>query len=348
MFRFADPYYYLMLAPIGIAFWFVYRRRIRTAIPYPAIFRLSSTHTTWRIKAATILPALYLLGAVLSVIALARPQTVFSKMRRTTDAIAINMVVDVSGSMEALDLSHQSPTGVKYKTRLDVVKETFADFVDKRPDDLIGLVVFGGYASTLCPLTMDHDALRHVLSGVEIPKPVYDGKNQVMNQEELLTAIGDALTTACARLQNAAPKSKIIVLLSDGESNTGIVEPTAAIKVAKELGIKIYTIGVGSTGRAPFMVRDLFGRETIQYAHVNLDEKLLTEIASVTGGKYFNVNNSKGLEEALANIDTLEKTAVEENIYNQYNELFHWFLGPAIGLIVLASSINVALVRRII
>lgn len=348
MFRFADPYYFFLLIPVGIAAWFVYSKRIRSGILFAPTSRLLITGQTWRIYASYVLPMLFLLGLILSVTALARPQTVFSRIRRLADVIAIEMVVDVSGSMDALDLSVKTGAGIKYCTRLDAVKETFAEFVKKRPDDLIGLVTFGGYATTRCPLTTDHSALLHVLQGVEIPKPSHDKNGQILNQEELLTAIGDALTTACARLKNTEPKSKIIVLLSDGESNTGIIKPKEAMKAAKELGIKAYTIGVGSTGNAPFWGRDIFGRKSIYYAQVTLDESLLKRIAETTDGKYFNVRDPKGLEKALEDIDNLEKTKVERDIYNQYNELFPWFVGPAIGLIALATGLNMLIARRIV
>lgn len=348
MFRFADPYYFFLLIPAGIAAWFAYRKRITSGILFAPTFRLPAAGRTWRTYAAHVLPVLFLAGLVLAVAALARPQTVFSRTHRTADAIAMEMVVDVSGSMGALDLSTRTPAGIKYRTRLDVVKQTFAEFVEKRPDDLIGLVTFGGYATTRSPLTTDHSALLHVLQGVEIPKPAHGKNGQIINQEELLTAIGDALATACGRLEHAEPKSKIIVLLSDGESNTGIIRPEQAMKAAKELGVKVYTIGVGSTGRAPFMGRDIFGRKSIQYAHVTLDEALLKNIADTTGGRYFNVRDPGGLEKAMKDIDNLEKTKIEREEYNQYNELFHWLLGPALGLIVLGTGLNMMIAKRII
>lgn len=349
MFRFADPFYFFLVIPAAAAAWFLYRKRIRSGILFAPTFRLPVSSGTWRTYASLVLPLLFLAGLALTITALARPQTVFSRIRRTADMIAIEMVVDVSGSMEALDLSDIiAKRIIKERTRLDAVKKTFAQFVEKRPDDLIGLVTFGGYATTRVPLTIDHAALLHVLQGVEIPKQAFDKNGRILNQEELLTAIGDALATACARLEHTEPKSKIIVLLSDGESNTGIIKPQAAMKAAKKLGIKVYTIGVGSTGRAPFRGRDIFGRVSIQYSQVSLDEGLLTRIAETTGGQYFNVRDAQGLERAMTDINTLEKTTVEKEEYNQYNELFPWFLGPALGLIVLGTGLNMMITRRIV
>ncbi|MBL7077919.1 MAG: VWA domain-containing protein, partial [Kiritimatiellae bacterium] len=237
MFHFSSPYYFFLLPALALAGWFVLRRRIRAGLTFSAVSALPTQRATWRITVARLLPGMYLLALFLTIIALARPQTVLSRSHRSADVIAMEMVVDISGSMNALDLSVRTPTGTKHRTRLDAVKETFAGFVDKRPDDLIGLVTFGGYAVTRVPLTADHEALQHVLGGVEVPREVYvDG--QVVNQEELLTAIGDALAMGCARLRDSEPVSRIIVLLTDGESNTGAITPEAGIKLASELGIK--------------------------------------------------------------------------------------------------------------
>ncbi|MFA5043304.1 MAG: VWA domain-containing protein [Kiritimatiellia bacterium] len=344
MFRLADPYYLFLLVPLCVAGWAMLARRRNSAILFAPTHRLPAAAFTWRTATIALAPFLFLAGAGLAIIALARPQTVFSKTAHQTDAIAIQMVVDVSGSMEALDFS----TRDTMRTRLDMVKETFARFIEKRPDDLIGLVTFGGYANSRVPLTIDHGALRHVLKGVQIPKPALDANGQLTNQEELLTAIGDALATACARLEKSEIKSKIIVLLTDGESNTGIIQPDQAVKAAKALGIKVYAIGVGSNGRAPFMAHDVFGREVIQYAEVKIDEDLLRRVASTTGGQYFNVKDPKGLARALTDIDKLERTNIRKEIYNQYTELFPRCLWPGVLLLALASSLNMMVRKEII
>lgn len=344
MFRFANPYYFFLLIPLGLAAWIVLAKRIKTAILFAPTHRVPHHHQSWRTIVSGAMPFLLLTGIGLTIIAIARPQTVLSKTTRKTNAIAIEMVVDASGSMKALDFSKSG----KHQTRLDVVKKTFADFIKRRPDDLIGLVTFGGYATSRIPLTIDHSALLLALKGVHIPKQILDKQGKVINQEELLTAVGDALATACARLENTDIKSKIIVLLTDGESNTGIIKPEAAIKAAKALGIKVYTIGVGSNTRAPFMVRDIFGRNVIQYAQVRLDERLLRKIAGTTGGQYFNVKDPKGLARALRDIDKLEKTKIKKEVFHQYFELFPRFLWPGALLLVLAITVNVTISKRII
>lgn len=349
MFRFADPEYFLLLVPAAAALLFVYRKRVANGLIFAATSRLPRARTTWRIRLARFLPFVTITGIILAITALARPRTVLSSVRQSTDAIAIEMVVDVSGSMEALDLSSKTATGHDYRSRLDVVKDIFTEFIGKRPDDLIGLVTFGGYASTRAPLTIDHEALLHVLEGVEIPKTEIGRNGNIVNQEETMTAIGDGLATACARMEKAEPVSKIIILLSDGESNTGIIQPSRAVAIARELGIKVYTIGVGSrSGMAPFAVKDLFGQTRIRNMEAVLDEQTLKSIADETGGRYFHVNDRKGLEEALADIDKLEKTEIERSVYEQYDELFARCLFPAMLLILLGTSLNMAFSKRVI
>jgi Ca-activated chloride channel family protein len=231
---------------------------------------------------------------------------------------------------------------------LDVVKETFSKFVLKRPGDLIGLVTFGGFASSRVPLTLDHTALLHSLKGVDIAREQYNKDGQLLNLEEMRTAIGDALATGCTRLDEAGVKSKIIVLLSDGESNAGLIKPEEAAKAAKTMGIRIYAIGVGTTGCAPFPMRDMFGRTVVGQAEVRLDEELLRSIASTTGGKYFNVTDAKGLEQTMTVINKLEKTAINTELYNKYDEHFTVLLGIGLVLVVLGAVVNAWLGKNIL
>jgi len=331
------PYYLLLFLPWAAAIWFVYRRRVRQALLFAPFHRIPAQRATWRILLRPLAPILFLTGLALIIIALARPQTVFSRTLRRSDAIGIQMVVDCSGSMQALDFS----TNDKQRTRLDVVKETFAAFVDKRPADLIGLITFGGFASSRVPLTLDHAALLHSLKGVETARNIFSADGTLLNQEEMLTAIGDALATGCARFENANLKSRIIVLLSDGESNTGIIrDPAEAAKAAKALGIKVYTIGVGSNTQAPFAVRDMFGRQAIQYGDVRLDEELLRKIATITDGQYFNVKDAQGLKQVLNTINKLERTTIDIEQYNKYDEHFLRFLLPGLVLLAFGAALN--------
>ncbi len=334
-----------LLLPWAAAAWRLYRTGKRAGVLFAPASRLPARTAGWRVTAARLLPALFLLGALLLIVAAARPRTTLARERRSVNAIAIEMVVDVSGSMEALDLT---PPGQPYTTRLDAVKEMFAQFVSARPDDLIGLVTFGGYASTRAPLTADHRALTHVLKGVEIPRAQTDDQGRPVDQEETLTAIGDGLSTGIARLTDAEPKTRIAILLSDGESNTGIITPDQAADAAAKLGVRVYVIGVGSNSRTPFKARDMFGRETIAYADVTFDESQLKAIASKTSGRYFSVRDSEGLKAALDEINTLETTKIDRQVYERYNEHFVAFLLWGAALAALSLTLNMALTRRLL
>jgi len=276
---------------------------------------------------------------MLVVLALARPQRGLQEFRVRTEGIAVQMCLDRSGSMQAMDFQLDG----KRTNRLTAVKKVFRDFVVGgsnlvgRPDDLIGLVAFGGFAEAKAPLTLDHGALLQVLDSVEIPKPVTDSRGRVLNQqlyqEEMATAIGDAVVTAVERLKDVTAKSKVIILLSDGEQTAGIADPQQAADVARTHGVKIYSIGVGSTGPAPFPAVDRFGREVLVRQDVRLDAETLTAIAESTGGKYFHAENTKALEDVYAEIDRLEKTLTEGRLYTEYRELYSWFLLPGITLV---------------
>jgi Ca-activated chloride channel family protein len=345
MFSFATPLAFLLLLPWAAAAWRLYRTGRRAGVLFAPASRLPARTAGWRVGVARVLPALFLLASLLLIIAAARPRSTLARERRSVNAIAIGMVVDVSGSMEALDLT---PAGKPYQTRLDVVKDMFSKFVEARPDDLIGLVTFGGYASTRAPLTADHRALIHVLKGVEIPRAQADAQGRPVDQEETLTAVGDGLATGVARLTDAEPKTRIAILLSDGESNTGIISPDQAAEAAAKVGIRVYVIGVGSNSRAPVRARDMFGRETIAYADVSFDETQLKAIASKTSGRYFSVRDNDGLKSALEEINTLETTKIDRQVYERYDEYFVGFLLWGAALAALAITLNMNLTRRLL
>ncbi len=344
-FRFATPLAFLLLIPWALAAWRMFRHGRRAGVLFSAIPFLPARTAGWRVALSRAIPPLFLLGAVALIVAAARPQTWLERERKNIDAIAIVMAIDISGSMEALDLSPKSALGTDYQTRLDVTKTMFARFVEQRADDLVGLVTFGGYASTRCPLTADHDALEQVLKAVSIPSQV-DADGRPASQEELLTAIGDGLATACARLVDAEPESKVVVLLSDGVSNTGLVTPDQAAEAAAKLGIRVYAIGVGTDGPVPFRTRDMFGRETIAMGNVNFDEEQLKSISTVTKGRYFNVRDNDGLKRALDEIDKLETTRVERHTYNQFNERHGAILAIGGALVLIACSLGMSLSQR--
>ena len=344
---FAWPLCFLLSVPLALAAWRMLRRGRRAGIKFAPVRRLPARTAGWRARVANLAPWFFLAGAALLIILSARPRTSLARSSRSVDAIAIAMAVDVSGSMEALDFTARGAS--TEKTRLDVVKEMFAKFVEARPDDLIGLVTFGGFASTRAPLTADHEVLLHVLKGVQVPSVAYDANGRPVDQEEQMTAIGDGLATAIARVKDADMKSKIVILLSDGVSNTGAVEPDAAAAAAAKLGIRVYTIGVGTrSNRTPFRVRDGYGRSAIQYADMSFDESQLKSIASKTGARYFGVRDEGGLKAALEEIDSLEKTTLDRTAYQRWNEYFPWFLVPGAALLLLAVSLQMFASRRLV
>ena len=341
---FASPYLLLLFAPIGFAAWRLLRRGRRSGIRFPAVSRLPAGAAGWRAKVAALSPYVLLAGLSLLAVAAARPRTPLAREKRSVDAIAIAMTVDVSGSMEALDLTPKGERPSRETTRLAVVKKLFAEFVSKRPDDLIALVTFGGFASTRSPLTADHEALLNVLKGVEVPSIAVDAQGRAISQDEQRTAIGDGLAMSLARLKDAKPKSKIVVLLSDGENNTGAVEPARA---AAKMGVKVYVIGVGArTRRTPVFARDIFGRTGIQYVDMMYDERQLKSIASATGGMYFPVGDRDSLENALEEIDKLETTRLDSDAYGRWAEHFVPFLALGAALVLAAVALSMSAARR--
>ena len=344
---FANPWLLLLSLPLGAVAWRLFRRGRKAGIRFSAVGRLPAKTAGWRAKVAALTPFVLLAGLALLVVAAARPRSPLAHESRSVDAIAIAMTVDVSGSMDALDLTPKGERFSRETTRLAVVKKLFAQFVEKRPDDLIGLVTFGGYASTRSPLTADHEALINVLRGVQISSVAYDAQGRAISGDEQMTAVGDGLATALARLKDAKPKSKIVILLSDGVSNTGAVEPDEAAAAAKKMGVKVYAIGVGTRSRrTPIIGRDFFGRETVQYADMTFDERQLKSIARTTGGLYFPVNDREALVKALEDISELETTKLEADAYDRWEEHFALFLLTGAVLVLAAVTLSMAATRR--
>lgn len=284
-----------------------------------------------RSKIGGFMAFLGLLAFALLIIAFARPR--HGKGSTDIEASGIDIVValDVSGSMEALDFKLND----KPANRLEVVKDVVGKFVGQRPNDKIGIVAFAGRPYLVSPLTMDQEFLGKRVASVK------------MGQVEDGTAIGSAIAAAVSHLRDSTAKSKIIILLTDGVNNAGAVNPLTASEAAKALGIKIYTIGAGTQGEAPVPVQDAFGRTHLQRMKVEIDEAMLGKVATATGGQYFRATDTDSLEKIYDSINQLEKTTRKLKKYQQYDELYLWFLAPGLGLMLLELVLNQTLFRRL-
>jgi Ca-activated chloride channel family protein len=261
------------------------------------------------------------------IVALARPRLARSFEEVKTQGIDIILTLDISGSMRAEDFKPQN--------RLYVAKEVIKEFVEERTEDRIGLVVFAAQSFTQRPLTLDHSVLIQFLENVDFGM-VEDG-----------TAIGTAIANSCNRLKNSPSKSKVIVLLTDGVSNYGKIDPVTAAEIAASLGIKIYTIGVGKPGNAPFPVDDPFRGRIYKYIPNALDEETLKKVADLTGGIYFRAESSERLTEVYREISDLETTEIKTKGYIQYKELFTFFVLSGVGLAVFEAVVGRTRFRKI-
>ncbi len=235
------------------------------------------------------------------IVALARPQSSFSWQNSTTEGLDIIIATDISGSMLAQDF---------IPNRLEAGKNIAIDFIKDRPDDRIGLVVFSGESFTQCPLTIDHDVLVNVFKEI---------KNGMLEDG---TAIGMGLATAVNRLKSSEAKSKVVILLTDGSNNAGSISPVTAAEIAKQFNVRVYTVGVGTNGYAPYPVQSPFGGIVYQRMEVRIDEKMLTQIADITGGKYFRATNNEKLKQIYERIDKMEKAKIDVTQYHKKSEIF--------------------------
>ncbi|MCF7810408.1 VWA domain-containing protein [bacterium] len=327
--EFANPMFFfvgLLLIPM---IWILIRRyrQCRPAITFPMLENAKlASGANWKRYARFIPPLTRIAAILLIIIGLARPQDVSEGQDVSTEGIDIVLAVDISASMLARDFTPD---------RVGAAKEVAANFISARPDDRIAIVLFAKQAFTQCPLTVDHTILLELLDGVEIG--LADPDN---------TAIGQALAASLNRLKDSKSKSKVIILLTDGENNFGL-PPTTAAEAAEALGIRVYTIGVGKRGTAPYPARDMFGRTVMQNVQVSIDEPLLKEIAASTDGKYFRATNNEKLEKIFEEIDQMEKTKIEVRAYRRYAELFYPWALAAFILLALGILANVTILRGI-
>jgi len=301
---FAQPYFFLLFLVVPFMIWWEYYRK-ENSTPVFRLTTISGVRSVHGGKARLrpILFALRMIAISALIIALARPQSTNTTENVDTEGIDIVMGIDVSGSMLAEDFK---------PNRIEAAKRVAMDFVDKRPTDRIGMVIFAGESFTMCPITIDHNVLKDQISQIKSGL-IVDG-----------TSIGMGLATAVDRLRNSKAKSKVIILMTDGVNNTGLIDPMTALEIAKAYHVKCYTIGIGTMGQAIIPVQTPMGIQK-QMMPVEIDEALLKQIAQQTGGKYYRATGNKSMEDIYNEIDKLEKTSIEVSSYKHYTELFFPF-----------------------
>lgn len=327
---FKDFYFISILLVIPILFYF-YKNQRRPALRFSSGVFFENLNASFKIYAVKNLFLLKLLALVLLILALARPQSPLEGADVTTEGIDIVLAIDCSTSMLAQDFT----LGGKRRNRLEVVKDVVEDFISKRRDDRIGIVAFAARPYTVSPLTLDYNWLTKNLERVEIGI-IEDG-----------TAVGSGLAASLHRLEKSTAKSKVVILLTDGRNNAGSISPNSASELARALGIKVYTIGAGSKGLVPYPVKDLFGRDVYRNIEIDLDEETLRDIARVSGGQYFNAQDTDSLRKVYKEIDKLEKTSIEDKGYLEYKELFYLFVILALFLLIIEEILATTVLMRI-
>ena len=330
-FSFAHPWLLLLLLGIPVLAWLKGKFGGTAAVTFSTTSMLAEIGSRQRNRAGAFLAGLSYLALALFIIALARPQLGRVTTRVQATGVDIMLVLDVSRSMLAEDFT----IGNSRANRIDAVKIVTEQFIRQRPNDRIGIVAFAGRPYLVSPLTLDHDWLIRNLERLRIGL-VEDG-----------TAIGSAIASAANRLKDKEAKTKLIVLLTDGDNNAGKVQPLTAAEAAKALGIRIYTIGAGTEGEAPFPLQNAFGRTIYRNVLVKFDEKTLSEIASITNGQYFRATDTNSLRKIFSEIDKMEKTKIEVERTAQYRDLFQYVLIPGIACLLLEILLSQTVWRRL-
>lgn len=320
---FQYPYLLLLLliVPLLILYRIYFDKQINARMLYSDTSQFKGARKTLRLRLRLLPNILRYLAVAVLIVAIARPQTHFSKDEKSIEGIDIVFALDVSTSMLAEDFK---------PNRLESAKSVIERFIDARTSDNMGIVVFAGEAYTKCPSTIDHNILLQLLSATESGE-IDDG-----------TAIGDGLATAINRIKDSKSKSKVIILVTDGVNNMGAIDPLTAANIAKEYGIRVYTIGIGKMGYAPYPYQTPFGKQ-YQNVEVKIDEPLLKEVAKATGGKYFRSTENSSLKAIFEEIDTMEKSKIDVSFYREYTDV-----GQRLILVVVALLVAEALLRKTI
>jgi Ca-activated chloride channel family protein len=326
--EFKSPFMLILLVPWSfMLFWYRYRKiYTRGAAVAVSSSRIIRRRTTLRSSTYRFLPGLRFVSLLLLIIALSRPGKGVSYSSIKTEGIDIMIAVDVSGSMRGEDFEPRN--------RLEVSKQVIRDFIAGRKNDRIGLVVYAGEAYLQCPLTLEHDMIGDIIDEIDFETVHAQG-----------TAIGDALALSASRMMDSKAKTRIIVLFTDGRHNTGQMDPETAAKAARELGIKIYTVGIGTKGKpVPYPT----GIPLVKrYMMEDLDEATLQKIADITGGKYYNATSSGVLWRNVKDIDRLEKSQVKMKQYHEFYDGFQWFLTAAMVFFFLEIILRSVVYRKV-
>jgi Ca-activated chloride channel homolog len=323
----AHPYYlYLLLLIVPAVVWYILHRKKRYAtLQVSNSFAFINLKPSWKGRLEHLPFALRMIAFLLIIIVLARPQSSNSFQDVSTEGIDIVIALDISSSMLAEDLR---------PNRMEAAKKVAANFISGRPNDNIGLVLFSAESFTQCPLTTDHAVLLNLFSSIKSGM-IEDG-----------TAIGLGLANAVSRIKDSKAKSKVIILLTDGSNNRGDIDPITAAEIAKTFGIRVYTIGVGRKGKAPYPFQTAYG---IQYQNieVDIDEPPLRQIAATTGGAYYRATSNTSLKSIYEKIDKLEKTKMNVREYSKKNEEYRIFAIAALLVLLLEIILRNSILRRI-
>ncbi|MEW6193899.1 MAG: VWA domain-containing protein [Bacteroidota bacterium] len=324
---FAYPWVLYSLIFVPLIFYWYWKNKDKQSpnITYSSLQMFGDAPKSLKERIVHLPAILRTLAVALLIVAFARPQTFSSGENIYTEGIDIAMVLDISGSMLAEDFK---------PNRLDAAKKVIDDFIKGRTSDKIGLVIFSGESFTQCPLTIDYSVLRNLLGEIQSGM-IEDG-----------TAIGNAVANGVNRLKDSKAKSKVMILLTDGVNNAGQIDPLTSAQIAQKFGIRIYTVGVGTMGEAPYPFQTPFGRR-YQMVPVEIDEALLKQIAGITGGKYFRATNNRKLVEIYEEIDRLEKTRVEVTSFRHAKELYFGWAFAGLILLLAEFGLSKTYLRRL-
>jgi Ca-activated chloride channel homolog len=314
----------LALVPLLVA-WRWWRTRGQAGLQFSDINAAQSVAPSWRVRLRSVPDVLKVAALILGVVALARPQERDVVRTRSAEGIDIMLVLDTSTSMRAEDFR---------PNRFEAARDVASEFISGRVSDRVGLVVFAAKAYTQAPLTLDYGFLQQMLDEVRVGV-IQDG-----------TAIGTALAMAVNRLKKTEAESKVVILLTDGQNNRGEIDPITASEVAQAMNVRVYAIGVGSRGTAPFVVNQPFAGQQRQMLPVQIDEDMLRTVAETTGGRYFRATSKRALRDIYDEIGELEKSEIDERIYTDVDERYPTFLIPGFGLLLLALALQSTTLRR--